>query len=61
MDRYSKAVLTVIDVAQVVIGFRLSVPSAQAQFAASCEHTTFDPCYVRGSVTVENYNQFPKP
>jgi hypothetical protein len=44
-DRYTKAVLTVIAVALVLIALQLGTPRATAQFGDGCGGQT-NPCYV---------------
>lgn len=45
IDRYTKAVLTVIAAALVVIAVRQAMPPASAQIQAPCGDR-FKPCYV---------------
>jgi hypothetical protein len=46
VDRYAKAVLTVIAAALVALVIQEVVPKAIAQSGMSCEGTRFNPCYV---------------
>jgi hypothetical protein len=45
VDRYTKAVLTVIAAALVALAIQQAVPSASA--ASDCGTRSYDPCYVK--------------
>lgn len=45
-DRYTKAVLTVIAAALVLIAAQLGTPRATAQFGDGCGEDMRNPCYV---------------
>jgi hypothetical protein len=49
VDAYTKLVLTVIAVALSVIAFRISIPTATAQFGelSGCGRLITSPCYVQ--------------
>jgi hypothetical protein len=46
IDKYTKAVLTVIAAALIVIVAQQAIRTARAQSSLACAGTIIDPCYV---------------
>ncbi|HXQ12735.1 MAG TPA: hypothetical protein VN805_17220 [Caulobacteraceae bacterium] len=60
VDRYTKAVLTIIAVALVLQLAVQLTPQAHAQ-GSGCGASQFSPCFVKGEVEVTNLSDIPHP